>query len=321
MLSSMKSVCITGIGGYLGLATAYKLVAEGHSVVGIGSSVETPENLPEGVVYVGIDIRDAEAMAEFFTTYQVTTVYHFAGIKYVGKCEADPEMCFAINTQGTVAVLSAMETAQVPHIIYASTYVVYDLTGDQVTLTEDSPINPATVYGQSKLQSEDHIKTFADANKIERYHILRYGNVVGAVPQLPSHTPQNFIDKIMVATQTGETIAVNGDDYNTADGTVARDFIDIRDVVECNVRMLAHDKSGTFNVSSGTATTLKQLITLCEEVSGNKLTVTVNPRNGNEPASITIKNGHLERAINFTPQYTLRDTVPLLLAKISALPT
>ncbi len=321
MLYLMSSICITGIGGYVGLATAYKLAEEGYSVVGIGSSAQAPENLPGGVVYAGIDIRDAASLAQFFTTHQVTTVYHFAGIKYVGKCEADPALCFDINTQGTVAVLSAMEMAGVPHIVYASTYIVYDLSGDQVVLTEDSPAKPATVYGQSKLQSEEHIQNFANAHKIARYHILRYANVVGAVPQLPAHTPQNFIDKIMLATQTGETIAVNGDDYTTSDGTVARDFIDIRDVVACNVRMLSHDASDTFNVSSGTATTLKQLIALCEEVSGKKLTVTINPRSGNEPASVIVQNTHLTQVLSVTPQFNLTHTAPLLLEKIAALTT
>lgn len=321
MLIVMSSICITGIGGYLGLATAFKLLEEGYTVIGIGSSAKRPEMLPDSIVYAGIDICDAESLAAFFAEHRVQTVYHFAAIKYVGKCETDPDMCYAINTGGTQAVLNAMEKASVPHLVYASTYAVYDWVGEQVVLTETSATKPATVYGNSKLQSEVAIKEAKNRGAISRYHILRYGNIVGAVPELPRYAPQNFIDKIMMATQTGESIAVNGDDYATSDGTVARDFIDIRDVADCNVRMLVHDESDTFNVSSGTATTLKQLIALCEEVSGKKLTVTVNSRNENEPASITMENGHLARAITFTPQYTLRDTVPLLLTKIAALPT
>jgi UDP-glucose 4-epimerase len=317
MLSVMSSICITGIGGYLGLATAYKLVEEGYSVVGIGSNATAPENLPPAVVYAGIDIRDVSALAEFFTTHEVTTVYHFAAIKYVGKCETDPDTCYAVNTSGTQAVLDAMETASVPHIIYASTYAVYDWAGEQVVLTEASDTKPATVYGNSKLRSEVAIKEAKNRGAISRYHILRYGNIVGAVPQVPRHTPQNFIDKIMTATQTGETITVNGGDYTTVDGTVARDFIDIRDVADVNVRLLAYTESDTFNVSAGVATTLKQLITLCEHVSGNKVVVNINPRTGNEPASVIIENKHIAQALNFKPHYTLSDTAPLLLEKLT----
>lgn len=285
-------------------------------MVGIGSSVETPENLPEGVVYAGIDIRDAEAMAEFFTTYQVTTVYHFAGIKFVGKCEADPEMCFAINTKGTQAVLAAMEKAAVPHIVYASTYAVYDWSGDQVVLTETTPTNPATVYGKSKLQSEQAIIEAAASNSIKRYHILRYGNIVGAVPELVTHMPQSFFDKIVMATKTEETISLNGGDYNTVDGTVARDFIDVRDVATINHLVLSVEKSGLYNVSSGRSTTLKQLIVICEKISGKTISSVINPRSGNEPSSIIIDSDLITSEVGFTSTFTINDTVSSVLAKI-----
>lgn len=313
----MSSICITGIGGYLGLATAYKLVEEGYSVVGIGSNENAPENLPRGVVYAGIDIRDVAALASFFTTHQVTTVYHFAGIKYVGKCEADPELCYAINTEGTSAVVAAMEQARVSHIVYASTYVVYDLAKDHILLTESSPTKPTTVYGMSKLKSETHILEAHAAGKITQYHIMRYGNIIGAVPEVIRHTAQNFIDKVALATYTGESITINGDTYHTIDGSSARDFADIRDVVSANLLVLTDTQSNIYNVSSGEATTLKQLIMQCEKVSGKSLTVTVSPKTGNEPSSITIENTCIKNVLGFYPRYSLRETVALLITKLA----
>ncbi|MBY0538585.1 NAD-dependent epimerase/dehydratase family protein [Patescibacteria group bacterium] len=318
MLNIMSSICITGIGGYLGLATAFRLVSEGYSVVGIGSNEQAAENLPPGVVYAGIDIRDPEALAQFFTAHQVTTVYHFAAIKYVGQCEADPVLCYDINTNGTKAVLAAMKTAAVPKIIYASTYAVYDWSGDTITLTEKSSTNPATVYGKSKLQSEQMIAEAHTAGEISRYHILRYGNIVGAVPELPTHTPQSFLDKMLVATKTGETISLTGGDYTTVDGTVARDFIDIRDAAAANVQVLSHPESGIYNVSSYRATTLKQLMQLCETVTGTKISVTINPKIGNEPSSITIDNTQLITTLGFQPKYSLIETIEALAQKLTS---
>jgi UDP-glucose 4-epimerase len=310
----MKTVCITGIGGYLGLATAYKLVEVGYKVVGIGSSPIRPDSLPVGVVYAGIDIRDVSALAEFFTKHEVSAVYHFAAIKYVGKCEADPVLCYEINTKGTEAVLAAMKIAAVPHIVYASTYAVYDWSGDIVTLTENTPTKPATVYGNSKLQSEAAIMRAYEVEDILRYHILRYGNIVGAVPELPIHTPQSFLDKMVVATKTGETITLNGGDYSTKDGTVARDFIDVRDVVQVNQLVLTQSESAIYNVSSGVATTLKELIDLCEVSSETKITLTVNPETGSEPSSITIDSSKLA----WQPIHQLSSTVKLLLEKLTS---
>lgn len=314
----MSSICITGIGGYLGLATAYKLVEEGHSVVGIGSSAQVPENLPVGVVYAGIDIRNVPALTEFFTKHEVVTVYHFAAIKYVGKCEAEPKLCYDINTNGTRAVLSAMKTAGVPHIVYASTYAVYDWSGDTIILTEDSNTCPVSVYGKSKLQSEQMIVEAVESGAVSRYHIMRYGNIVGVVPDLPTHAPQSFLDKMMVATKTGETISFNGGEYQTADGTVARDFIDIRDVALANCLVLSHQESGIFNVSSNRPTTLRQLVQLCEEVTGATISVTINQKTGNDPSSITIDNSRLISTLGYKPEYPLTETVRVLAQKLAS---
>ncbi len=314
----MKTVCITGIGGYLGLATAYKLVEAGYRVVGIGSNAVRPVNLPEAVLYASIDIGDIESLTQFFTDNQVATVYHFAAIKYVGKCEAEPALCYEINTKGTEAVLSAMKTAQVPHIVYASTYAVYDWSGDQVMLTEATSTIPATVYGNSKLQSEIAINESCKNGEISQYHILRYGNIVGAVPELSTCTPQSFLDKMVVASKTGETISLNGGDYSTIDGTVARDYVDIRDVAQVNVLMLSHPESATYNVSSGEATTLKQLIGFCEVSSGSRIALTINPKTGNEPSSITIDNSLISSKLAWHKAHSLPDTVGSLVEKLAS---
>jgi len=312
----VKSICITGIGGYLGLATAFNLVEAGHHVVGIGSQAKRPEALPIEVEYSSVDIRDAAALAAFFALHSVDTVYHFAAIKYVGKCEADPEACFSINTNGTTAVLAAMAKAAVAHIIYASTYAVYDWSGEQLELNETSPTNPSTVYGRSKLQSELEIIAAAATGDITQYHILRYANIVGAIPKLLTHTPQSFLDKIVLAATTGDTIQLAGDDYKTADGSVARDFVDVRDVATVHELLLHTDDSAVYTISSGRATTLKSLIALAEAAAGKKISVQINPRNANEPASIMMSHGAVTAKLGWQPQYELMQTVALLHKKL-----
>ncbi len=314
----MKTICITGIGGYLGLATAFKLREAGYTVIGIGSKSERPKNLPSDVIYTVIDIRDEVALATFFRQHEVATIYHFAAIKFVGKCETEPELCYDINTKGTKMVLAAMRAANVPHIIYASTYAIYDWTGDQLILTESTPTMPLTVYGKSKLKSEQAIKEAAEIGQIARYHILRYGNIVGAIAEIHQHTPQSFLDKIVLATKTGDTIALNGEDYNTSDGSVARDFIDIRDVVSVNMMVLSRTESGIYNVSSGVATTLRQLIILSEKVSSNTITVTVNQKNGKEPSLITVDNTKVKNELGFQPRTNLEQTIAGIYEKLVA---
>lgn len=314
----MKSICITGVGGYLGLATAYSLIATGHRVIGMGSSSERPVGLPEGVFYASIDICDQSALAAFFKEYQVDTVYHFAAIKYVGKCEADPELCYRINTAGTETVLAAMQEASVRNIVYASTYAVYDWSNDQSVLREESTTEPKTIYGKSKLMSEIKIIDYANQGLIERYNIFRYANIVGAIPELPTHVPQSFLDKIVLASKTGDTININGDTYNTKDGTVARDFVDISDVVKAHLLVLNQTTSTILNISSGTATTLKQLIIYCENLTGRQMSILINPKTGDEPSSITIDSQKASQILDWHPTITTEQTIRLLQQKLVA---
>lgn len=316
-MNDMKTVAITGIGGYLGLSTAYVLTKAGYTVIGFGSNLVRPPHLPEGVVYQSIDINDTEAVAQFFKTYQVDVVYHFAAIKYVGVCEADPIKCQRINVDGTRSVLEAMVMADVPHIIYASTYAVYAWEGVHVLLQEDSTTNPVTVYGRSKLESEALILESANHGHIKSYQILRYANIVGAIPELSAHTPQSFLDKIITASYSGEVININGGQYDTIDGSVARDFVDISDVADIHLQLVNYVRSGIFNVSSGRSTTLKQLVTLTEETTGKAVKVEVVPAAATEPATIIVDNTLIREALEWSNKKSLKETIGTLSSKLA----
>lgn len=308
----MATICITGVGGYLGQATALALIKDGNKVIGLGSNAERPESLCESVKYFAVDIRDRVLMANIFETESIDVVYHFAAIKYVGLCEKDPDTCFSVNTEGTRSVVEAMSYAQVPKIVYASTYAVYDWVGDKVELNENSPTNPKTVYGQSKLQAEEIIQQAYKDKIISEYQIMRYGNIIGFTSEAPLSTPQSFIDKLVAASRTGESVTLSGNTFATVDGTVARDFIDVRDVVSVNSLIVHERESGIYNISSGSTTTLGQVINILENLSGKSITHSFTERSPGEPSVITISNQKAKELLKWKPEFSAQKTIEFL---------
>lgn len=308
----MKTICVTGINGYLGSATARKFIDLGCKVVGLGTSSDSSSSLSEEVIYEVADIRDTDRLAEIFEKYQIEVVYHFAAIKYVGLCEKDPDTCLSVNTEGTRSVVEAMGRVKVPKIIYASTYAVYEWKGDVVNLSEESPTNPKTVYGQSKLKAEEVIKKAYQDKTISEYQILRYGNIIGNTEEAPLRTVQSFIDKLVVASKNDESVTLSGNTFATEDGTAARDFIDVRDVVSANILALASQESGVYNISSGSNTTLEQIINILEDLSGKPIEHSYAERSPEEPSVINIQNQKAVSSLKWKPQYSTQDTIKYL---------
>jgi UDP-glucose 4-epimerase len=311
----MKTICITGCNGYMGLALSKHLVDLGHSVIGIGTSKERNVDLDERVVYEVMDVRDTDKLTLVFKKYKIDLIYHLAGIKYVGKCESNPEECFAVNTGGTEAILAAMKEVGVPKIIFASTYAVYEWEGDSVILTEESKTEPKTVYGQSKLKAEQAIMRAEKDGTIKQYQILRFGNIIGTTDELSLKVVASFIDKLVQTAKTGGEVTLSGSTYNTKDGTSARDYLDIKNVIDLMASQVESDVVGVFNVSSNQSVTLKEIVDILEKITGNKIAVSFQERNQNDPSVIKIDNTKIIKNTGWNPKMSMEDTLRLMITK------
>jgi UDP-glucose 4-epimerase len=151
-------------------------------------------------------------------------------------------------------------------------------------ITEDSSIQKAiSPYGNTKQIGEEIITDTAKVTNINAI-LLRYFNPIGAHPsaeigELPIGIPQNLVPFI---TQTGiglrQELLVYGDDYPTPDGTAIRDYIHVVDLAKAHVIALQRllnkknqSKVETFNLGTGTGSSVLEVIQSFERVSGKKL--------------------------------------------------
>jgi UDP-glucose 4-epimerase len=169
---------------------------------------------------------------------------------------------------GTLRVLEAARKAGVRKIVASSSAGVFGELR-HLPIREDHPAEPDTPYGVSKLCEEKHCLVYAKLYEIEVI-CLRYFNVFGPNQRFDAYG--NVIPIFAFKMLAGEPITVFGD------GEQTRDFVNVHDVVQANLKAAAADGvSGVFNIGSGSRMTINELVKLLAERIGKSQTVYHTP--------------------------------------------
>ena len=282
------NILLTGGLGFIGSHTATVLAAEGHEVVIIDNlcnsqrqtldSLEciTGKKLP---FYEG-DVRDVPLLKEILKKHHIECVIHFAGLKSVAESGADPLKYFDNNVGGSIALIEAMQAANVKKLIFSSSATVY---GEPQYLPYDEahPLSPMNVYGRTKLQVEEILQDLSKSDPDWSIVCLRYFNPIGAhesglIGELPQGIPNNLMPYIcQVVSGKLPHLNIFGDDYDTKDGTGERDYIHVMDLAEGHLAALVwlQENPGchAFNLGSGDSFSVLDLLRHFEEASGHKI--------------------------------------------------
>jgi UDP-glucose 4-epimerase len=180
-------------------------------------------------------MRDANALDEIFNIFKPEAVMHFTGLKAVGESVADPLHYYEVNVGGSISLLTAMSKAGYNNIVFSSLATVYG-EPQYLTYDEEHPTNPVNPYGRTKFMIENIIQDWTKVDIKRRGTILRYFDPVGAhkyglIGEEPIGIPNNLMPFIaQVADGQREYLNIFGNDYDTSDGTGARDYIHIVDL-------------------------------------------------------------------------------------------
>jgi UDP-glucose 4-epimerase len=285
-------VLVTGGLGFIGSHTVVELQNEGFEVIIIDNLSNTSLSVLDGIqnitgkvpAFEKLDLREKDKVQDFFNRHKdIDGVIHFAASKAVGESVGNPLLYYENNINVLVYILQELEQKSTANIIFSSSCTVYG-QAEQMPITEDSSVQAAmSPYGNTKQIGEEIITDTAKASNINAI-LLRYFNPIGSHPsaeigELPLGVPQNLVPFI---TQTGiglrQELSVYGDDYPTPDGTAIRDYIHVVDLAKAHViamqRLLNknnQDKVETFNLGTGTGSSVLEVIHAFEKVSGQKL--------------------------------------------------
>jgi nucleoside-diphosphate-sugar epimerase len=266
---ALKQVLVTGGAGFIG-STIARLVGQqtrAHVIVLDDLSSGHRSNL-DGlpITFVEGDVRDAETVRRAIAGCD--TVFHLAASVGNSRSIENPIRDSDVNVLGTLRVLEGAREAGAGKIVYSSSAGIF---GELKTLPirEDHPIDPDTPYGASKLGGEKLCLAYAKLHPIEAV-CLRYFNVYGVNQRYDAYG--NVIPIFAHRVLHDEPITIFGD------GEQTRDFVNVRDVAEANLRAaMTPGLSGTFNIGSGTRITINRLAALMVGESGGKVAVQYAP--------------------------------------------
>lgn len=205
------------------------------------------------------DIRDARVLAEAMTGVEV--VFHQAAIR-ITQCAEQPRLALQVLVDGTFDVLEAAVRAGVRKVVAASSASVYGQAVRFPTREDHHPYDNDTFYGAAKAFNEGMLRSFHAMHGLE-YVALRYFNVYG--PRMDVH---GLYTEVLIRWM--ERIASGQPPLILGDGNQTMDFVDVRDVARANVLAAeAAVTDRTYNVATGTETSLRELATTLLRVMGS----------------------------------------------------
>jgi UDP-glucose 4-epimerase len=309
-------ILVTGGAGYIGSHTCLALAAKGYvPVVYDNFTSGHREFVKWGPVEDG-DIRDRARLREVLALHKPAAVLHFAGLIEVSQSFKEPEAFYDINVGGSLALLQAMMEADIRAFVFSSTCATYG-TPTYMPLDEAHPQAPINPYGRTKHIVEQALRDFDLCDRM-RSVMLRYFNAAGADAEGRIgewHTPETHAVPLLIEAALGRRagFSIFGDDYNTRDGTCIRDYVHVSDLADAHVRAVEYLLNGgetvAINLGTGTGTSVKELVSAVEAVSGRALPVTKAERRPGDPPLLVASNETARNLLGWEPEHEIGDII------------
>lgn len=268
-----KKIIVTGGLGYIGSHVCLELIKSGHTPIVI-DCMENSKLLPTWLFEIPIqfhrvDMRSHANLKNALNVIDYDGVIHTAGYKNAEESVIRPQKYFRNNIGSTINLVDLCHKP----IVFSSSASVY---GDQKELSvkEDSITRPKTPYGYSKLTAEE---LFYGMDSVV---ILRYFNVIGnddyrILGEHKNPEVKNVLQHLFKNALNKETFTINGNEYNTIDGTPVRDFIDVTDLAKAHVKAIEKAIKvdlgvKIYNAGSGSGVTILELTKVVDNLIGVK---------------------------------------------------
>lgn len=314
---SRGKALVTGGAGYIGSHTAWALLEAGWQVDVVDNlSTGKRHIVPPDCNFILGNVGDSAFFGGVLDQGSYDAVIHFAASLIVSESVSDPLAYFRNNVANSTALVSACAKYNVPHLVFSSTAAVYGIP-DGVPVTEDFETSPINPYGLSKLMIE-RVLADAAASTSLRYVALRYFNVAGADPQgrcgqvIDNATN---LTKVVCEVATGQRkfMVVNGEDYDTPDGTCVRDYIHVSDLAQAHVDALnylqADGNSQSINVGYGNGYSVREVVQAMERHINTELAVKSGPRREGDPPSVIASNAKAKGLLGWQPKHEDLDVI------------
>jgi len=307
----MKNILVTGGAGYIGSHLVNLLIDKNYKVTVIDNLITGNLKLiNKKTTFHEIDIADENKIESILKNNQFDLIMHFAGLIRVDESVKDPKKYNEYNFTKSKIFLKNCLKYKINKIIFSSTATVYnDLK--ETKLSEKDELNPTNPYAESKLNFEKHLINQAKINNL-KYIILRYFNVAGADEKLRSGLISKYSTHLIkiaseVAVGKRSELIINGNDYDTPDGTPIRDYIHISDLADIHLvaAKYLHEKnqSNIFNCGYGKGYSVKEVIEAYNKFLKKKIKFKIGPKRPGDSKILIANPDKFNQTMNWKPKF------------------
>jgi UDP-glucose 4-epimerase len=313
----MVKVLIAGGAGYIGSTVASACLDAGIAPVILDSLVTGRPEFATGTPFYQGDIGDGALVDRVFAEHpDIDAVVHCAALIVVPDSVADPIGYYRANVTGSLEFVAHLLRNGCQRLIFSSSAAIYQASED-LTVDEDSPIDPQSPYARTKAVCEAMFADIAAAGPL-RVLSLRYFNPIGADPKMRTglalRRPTHALGKMIQARDEGVPFVITGTDWPTRDGSGIRDYVHVWDLATAHVAALI--RFGTLpgpvtviNLGTGAGTTVRELLGMFNRVSDRPVEAREAARRPGDTAGAYTRTDRARRLLAWQPQYDIEDGI------------
>lgn len=301
------NIFLTGGAGYIGSTAAHILLENGHRVTVYDSLVTGYQAaVPPEAQFICADLADRKALEITLRAESYDAVMHFAAFIEAGESMQNPGKYFHNNLALSLNLIETCARVGVPRFVLSSTAAVYASSDEP--LSEESPLGPANVYGQTKLMIEQTLEWYRRLHGL-RYAALRYFNAAGALPgRGEAHQPESHLIPLVLQVPLGQRpdVKIFGTDYPTPDGTAIRDYIHVSDLIGAHRLALDalqdHDHL-VYNLGNGAGYSVREVIETARQVTNHPIPAVETERRPGDAPRLVACADKIKRELGWEPRY------------------
>ena len=290
---------VTGGAGFIGSYITKRLVEEEEQVVVIDNlntgKEKNLESIKDKIDFVKGDILDKNLLEDI--TRNIDGVFHQAALASVQDSFSKPDEYYNVNVNGTKNILELAKKNNFK-VVYASSSSIYG-NPKRIPTEESDEKNPINPYAKTKLEKEELAKIYSKMGV--KVIGLRYFNVFG---KGQSNEYAGVLKLFLERIRDKSPPKINGD------GTQARDFVHVSDVVNSNIMSMNSDVNHAFfNVGTGTSITILDLAKIIINSSGLNLEPVFGPALKGDVQKTTANIDLIEEKIGWKPTVVLEEWI------------
>lgn len=298
----MEKVLIFGAGGFVGGYLAREFRTHGYTV--IGSDQSTRGMLPAEVDFYPANLLQAEDIATLVETLAPDIIVNLAAISSVGASWGIPQTTVEVNVVGALNILEAARRAEKkPRILFVGSSEEYVIT--EQPISEETALNASNPYGISKVTQENFAALYRAQYGLKVYCVRPFNHT--GVGQRDSFVLPSFCKQVAEIEKSGQPGTIKVGNLN-----IERDFSHVKDIVRAYRMILeSEDCTAMYNVGSGTAYNLKELLEYVTKLSHQPISIEVDParfRPSDQPR-ICCDHRRITEKLGWTPEYSVYDAL------------